>query len=167
MTDLLSREAVRLGLRAADRFDAVRQTGQALVDIGAVEAQYVDAMLERERQISTSLGEGFAIPHGTDESRKYINETRLTFLQFPDGVDWDDDRVVVCVGIAAVGEEHVGVLARLSRILVVPEQAAALRSASVVDDVLDVLGAIPEVPEGSAASEASVVRTPGAEEASA
>jgi mannitol/fructose-specific phosphotransferase system IIA component len=141
VTDLLSREAVRLGLRAADRFDAVRQTGQALVDIGAVEAQYVDAMLERERQISTSLGEGFAIPHGTDESRKYINETRLTFLQFPDGVDWEDDRVVVCVGIAAVGEEHVGVLARLSRILVVPEQAAALRSASTVDDVLDVLGA--------------------------
>ncbi|HEX6009037.1 MAG TPA: PTS sugar transporter subunit IIA, partial [Actinomycetota bacterium] len=129
MTDLLSREAVRLGLRAADRFDAVRQTGQALVDIGAVEAQYVDAMLERERQISTSLGEGFAIPHGTDESRKYINETRLTFLQFPDGVDWEDDRVIVCVGIAAVGEEHVGVLAKLARILVVPEQAAVLRSA--------------------------------------
>jgi mannitol/fructose-specific phosphotransferase system IIA component len=69
----------------------------------------------------------------------------LTFLQFPDGVDWEDDRVVVCVGIAAVGEEHVGVLARLSRILVVPEQAAALRSASAVDEVLDVLGAIPEV----------------------
>ena len=164
MTDLLSREAVRLGLRAADRFDAVRQSGQALVDIGAVEPQYVDAMLERERQISTSLGEGFAIPHGTDESRKYINETRLTFLQFPDGVDWEDDRVVVCVGIAAVGEEHVGVLARLSRILVVPEQAAALRSASAVDDVLDVLGAIPG--DGTV-SEANVVRTPGAEEASA
>ena len=164
MTDLLSREAVRLGLRAADRFDAVRQTGQALVDIGAVEPQYVDAMLERERQISTSLGEGFAIPHGTDESRKYINETRLTFPQFPDGVDWEDDRVVVCVGIAAVGEEHVGVLARLSRILVVPEQAAALRSASAVDDVLDVLGAIPG--DGTE-SEANAVRTPGAEEASA
>jgi mannitol PTS system EIIA component len=167
MTDLLSREAVRLGLRAADRFDAVRQTGQALVDIGAVEAQYVDAMLERERQISTSLGEGFAIPHGTDESRKYINETRLTFLQFPDGVDWEDDRVVVCVGIAAVGEEHVGLLARLSRILVVPEQAAALRSASAVDEVLDVLGAIAGVPGDDTVSEANVVRTAGAEEASA
>lgn len=164
MTDLLSREAVRLGLRAADRFDAVRQTGRSLVEIGAVEPPYVDAMLERERQISTSLGEGFAIPHGTDESRKYINETRLTFLQFPDGVDWEDDRVVVCVGIAAVGEEHVGVLARLSRILVVPELASALRSASAVDEVLDVLGAIPG---DSTVSEANVVRTPGAEEASA
>jgi mannitol/fructose-specific phosphotransferase system IIA component len=144
MTDLLSREAVRLGLRAADRFDAVRQTGQALVEIGAVEPPYVDAMLEREYQISTSLGEGFAIPHGTDESRRYINETRLSFLQFPDGVEWEDDRVIVCVGIAAVGEEHVGVLAKLAKILIVPEQAAVLRSASTVDDVLDVLAAIPE-----------------------
>ena len=52
--------------------------------------------------------------------------------------------MVVCVGIAAVGEEHVGVLARLSRILVIPDQAAALRSASVVDEVLGVLGTIPE-----------------------
>lgn len=144
MTELLSREAVRLGLRAADRFDAVRQTGQALVEIGAVEPPYVDAMLEREQQISTSLGEGFAIPHGTDESRRWIRETRLTFLQFPDGIDWGDDQVVVCVGIAAVGEEHVGVLAKLARILVVPEQAAVLRSAESVDDVLAVLGAIPE-----------------------
>src|ERR671915_1807064 len=114
MTDLLSREAVRLGLRAADRFDAVRQTGRALVEIGAVEPPYVDAMLERERQISTSLGEGFAIPHGTDESRRWIRETRLTFLQFPDGVEWGDENVIVCVAIAAQGDEHVGLLARLA-----------------------------------------------------
>lgn len=109
--------------------------------IGAVETPYVDAMLERERQISTSLGEGFAIPHGTDESRRWIRETKLAFLQFPDGVDWGDDTVTVCVGIAAVGDEHVGVLARLAQILVVPEQAALLRSAEHVDDVLAILGA--------------------------
>jgi mannitol PTS system EIIA component len=144
MTELLAREAVRLRLRAADRFDAVRQTGQVLVEIGAVEPPYVDAMLEREQQISTSLGEGFAIPHGTDESRRWIRETRLTFLQFPDGVDWGDDQVIVSVGIAAVGEEHVGVLAKLAKILVIPEQAAVLRSAESVDGVLAVLGAIPE-----------------------
>ena len=74
MTALLP-DGIRLGLQASDRFDAVRQSGQVLVDIGAVEAPYVEAMLERERLISTSLGEGFAIPHGTDESRRWIKET--------------------------------------------------------------------------------------------
>ena len=86
MAALLPPSGIRLGLTASDRFDAVRQSGQVLVEIGAVEAPYVDAMLERERLISTSLGEGFAIPHGTDESRRYIRETMLSFLQFPDGV---------------------------------------------------------------------------------
>jgi mannitol/fructose-specific phosphotransferase system IIA component len=140
MTDLLSADAVRLGLPASDRLDAVRQSGQVLVEIGAVEPPYVDAMLEREHQISTSLGEGFAIPHGTNESRRWIRETRLSFLQFPDGVDWGDDNVIVCVGIAAVGDEHVSLLARLAEVLVVPEQAASLRAAERVEDVLAILG---------------------------
>jgi mannitol/fructose-specific phosphotransferase system IIA component len=139
MGELLPPEAVRLGLRASDRFDAVRQSGDVLVEIGAVEAPYIDAMLEREQVISTSLGEGFAIPHGTDESRKWIRETKLAFLQFPDGIDWGDDIVTVCVGIAAVGDEHVGVLARLANVLVVPEQAARLRAAERVEEVLQIL----------------------------
>ena len=141
MTVLLPPDGIRLGLTASDRFDAVRQSGQVLIEIGAVEPPYVDAMLERERGISTSLGEGFAIPHGTEESRQWIKETMLSFLQFPAGVEWDDDTVTVCIGIAAVGDEHVGILANLARILTVPEQAARLRSAETPEDVLSVLGA--------------------------
>jgi PTS system mannitol-specific IIA component/phosphocarrier protein FPr len=140
MDALLPAAGIRLGLQASDRFDAVRQSGQVLIDIGAVEAPYVDAMLERERGISTSLGEGFAIPHGTEESRQWIKETMLSFLQFPGGVEWDDDTVTVCIGIAAVGDEHVGVLANLARVLTVPEQAARLRAAERPEDVLAILG---------------------------
>jgi PTS system mannitol-specific IIA component/phosphocarrier protein FPr len=137
---LLPAEGIRLGLTASDRFEAVRMSGEVLVEIGAVDPPYVEAMLERERGISTSLGEGFAIPHGTENSRRYIRETMLSFLQFPEAVAWDDDDVVVCVGIAAVGDEHVGVLANLARVLSVPEQAARLRSAERIDDVLALLG---------------------------
>jgi PTS system mannitol-specific IIA component/phosphocarrier protein FPr len=139
MTEFLTADAVRLGLHASDRTDAVRQSGELLVKIGAVEPPYIEAMLERERHISTSLGEGFAIPHGTDESRRWIRQTRLAYLQFPGGVDWGDDHVVVCVAIAALGDEHVGILARLAQVLVVPEQAARLRSAERVEDVLAIL----------------------------
>jgi mannitol/fructose-specific phosphotransferase system IIA component len=140
MDALLPAAGIRLGLQASDRFDAVRQSGQVLIDIGAVKPPYVDAMLERERGISTSLGEGFAIPHGTEESRRWINETMLSFLQFPAGVEWDDVTVTVCIGIAAVGDEHVGVLANLARVLTVPEQAARLRAAERPEDVLAILG---------------------------
>lgn len=144
MSELLPREGIRLGLEAPDRFDAVRRSGEVLVEIGAVEPAYVEAMLEREGHISTSLGEGFAIPHGTDESRRWINRTALSFLQFPAGVEWDDDDVIVCIGIAAVGDEHVELLARLARVLTVPEQAARLREAATPEDVLSLLGSIDE-----------------------
>jgi len=48
--------------------------------------------------------------------------------------------VIVCVGIAAVGDEHVGVLANLARVLTIPEQAARLLAAERPEDVLAILG---------------------------
>jgi len=139
MTELLTLEAIRLGLGASDRFDAVRQSGEVLVEIGAVEPPYVEAMLEREQGISTAVGEGFAIPHGTDDSRRWIRQTKLAFLQFPQGIEWEGQQVFVCVAIAAVGDEHMGVLSRLAQVLVVPEQATQLRTAQRVEDVLRIL----------------------------
>ena len=86
---MLSAEAVRLGLSATDKEDALRQCGAVLVEIGAAGPAYVDAMLEREQSVSTYMGEGVAIPHGTDASSEHINRAALAFLQFPDGVDWN------------------------------------------------------------------------------
>ncbi len=136
---LLSREGVRLGLRAADRQDAVRQAGQALVEIGAVEPGYVDAMLEREAILSSFVGEGFALPHGTDAARALVRHAALAVLQFPDGVDWDGQQVTVAIAVAAAADEHVGVMSRLAKILLDPDQAAQLRTTSDPDVVLSLL----------------------------
>jgi len=46
---LLQPQAIRLEGRAIERFEAVREAGEILVEIGAVEPPYVEAMLERER----------------------------------------------------------------------------------------------------------------------
>jgi mannitol/fructose-specific phosphotransferase system IIA component len=54
---VLSPEAIRLGLTAADKHDAVVQCGQILVEIGAVTSEYVESMCDRES--------GVALPHGT------------------------------------------------------------------------------------------------------
>ena len=135
----LSVEAVRLGCTAGDKTDAVQQTGEVLLEIGAIDDPYIKAMHERERSMSTYIGEGVAIPHGTDESRVHVRRTGLSFLQFPEGVDWNGEEAKVCIGIASQGDEHVGVLAALARILVVPEQAEQLRNAASVDEVVRLL----------------------------
>ena len=135
-TGVLVRDAVRLAQHAHDKWDALRQSGALLVDLGAVEPGYAAAILERERQISTYMGEGVAIPHGTDQARALVLRTALGFLQFPDGVDWDGETVYLCIPIAASGDEHVGVLSALAEILVDGDNAAALRESTDVDDVL-------------------------------
>ncbi|WP_304452081.1 PTS sugar transporter subunit IIA [Nocardiopsis sp. YSL2] len=136
----LTADAVRLGRTAADKKDAIDQCGALLVELGAVEPGYVSAMHEREASVSTFLGEGVAIPHGTDASRALIKETALALVQFPDGVDWDGNTAYLAVGIAASGDEHIGVLSALATVLSDPDRAQRLRSASAASEVLALLG---------------------------
>ncbi|HEV8560986.1 MAG TPA: PTS sugar transporter subunit IIA [Actinophytocola sp.] len=144
MPDVLGRNGIRLGLAAADKWDAIRQCGALLDGLGAVDPGYADAMLERERSVSTYIGEGVAIPHGTDAARALVRRTTLGVLQFPAGVDWDGQRVTLCVAIAARGEEHVAVLSALAQILMEPKAAERLRTSSDVDEVHRLLSGVGE-----------------------
>ncbi|WP_345409762.1 PTS sugar transporter subunit IIA [Nonomuraea salmonea] len=93
-------------------------------------------MLEREQTISTYVGEGVAIPHGTAASKGTVKRDAICVVRFPDGVDWDGEQVTLCVGIAAKDDGHVPLLAALADILLDPERARALREATEVSQVL-------------------------------
>ncbi|KQS60444.1 PTS sugar transporter subunit IIA [Geodermatophilus sp. Leaf369] len=126
---------------AADKTEAVRQAGELLVAAGAVTADYVASMLEREESISTYMGEGVAIPHGTNAGRESVLGDALTVTRYPAGVDWGNGRAEVVIGIAAVGDGHLPVLAALAQVLVDPEKAAELRAVTSVEQVLALLTA--------------------------
>lgn len=136
---LLDRGAIRLHEHAADRDQAIRRCGQVLVATGAVDASYVDAMIERERSISTYVGEGVAIPHGTLASKDAVHRDALSFVRFPETVDWGGEPVTICIGIAAQGDGHMGILAALAEILLEPGRAQALRDAHDPDEVIRLL----------------------------
>jgi PTS system mannitol-specific IIA component/phosphocarrier protein FPr len=142
VADVLPAAGIRLGLSAEDKWDAIRQCGAVLLELDAVEAGYPATMLEREKSVSTFIGEGVAIPHGTDESRALVKNTTLGVLQFPAGVDWDGQTVTICVAIAAKGNEHVAVLSALAQILMDPAQAERLRTSSSPDEVRTLLESI-------------------------
>ncbi|WP_061960709.1 PTS sugar transporter subunit IIA [Demequina flava] len=142
-SQLLGANAVRLGLTAADKTEALNQAGALLVEIGAATEAYADALHERETSVSTYVGEGVAIPHGTNESREYIERAALGYLQFPEGVDWDGETVYVCVAIASKSEEHVDILSALAQVLMDPAKAEQLRTATSADDVLSLLSPEP------------------------
>ncbi len=142
MAEVLPEAGIRLGLTATDKWDAIRQCGAVLLELGAVEAGYPETMLEREKSVSTFIGEGVAIPHGTDESRALVRNTTLGVLQFPGGVDWDGQQVTICVAIAAKGDEHVQVLSALAQILMDPAQAERLRTSAGTAEVRGLLESI-------------------------
>jgi PTS system mannitol-specific IIA component len=136
---ILQRNAVRLDERAATRDDAIRRCGGVLVEVGAVDPVYVEAMLERERSISTYVGEGVAIPHGTLEGKGAVRRDALAVVRFPETVDWGGNPVTVCVAIAAQGDGHVDLLAELAEILLDEDRATALREATDPDEVMTLL----------------------------
>ena len=64
-----------LGGTATTRDAAITEAGDLLVAAGAVDPSYVDAMHEREKSVSTAMGNGLAIPHGTNEAKGLIRRT--------------------------------------------------------------------------------------------
>ena len=139
LTELLAESSINLTATATGRDDAIRQAGEALLAAGAIEPSYIDAMLERENSVSTFVGEGVAIPHGTLAGKDAVKSDALVLLRFPDGVDWDGNAVSVAIGIAAKGNGHIALLSQLSTILLEPEKAEALRNATTTEQVYELL----------------------------
>lgn len=139
LPELLAEESIHLDASASGRDDAIRQAGQALLDVGAIDASYIDAMLERENSVSTYMGQGVAIPHGTLAGKDAVKKDALSLLRFPDGVDWDGNDVRLAFGIAARGNGHIALLAQLATVLLDPEKAEALRNATTTAEVYALL----------------------------
>ena len=138
---ILSKERISLQASATDKADAIRKAGELLVKSGCVLPEYVDGMLKREESMSTSLGNGVAIPHGIYENREHILKTGISVLQLTEGVDWEEgDKVLMVIGIAASADEHVGVLSNLADVIDDEGSLAELLKTNDPDIVVKYLG---------------------------
>ncbi|MEH8108775.1 PTS mannitol transporter subunit IICBA [Gallibacterium anatis] len=135
----LAPNQVFLGLKAANKEEAIRFAGEQLVKGGFVQPSYVDAMLEREKLVSTYLGEGVAVPHGTIEAKNAVLKTGIVFCQYPDGVrftDEEDGVAKLVIGIAARNNEHIQVVTAITNAL---DSEEAINTLTTTDDVEKVL----------------------------
>lgn len=140
----LKPEQIFLGLEASDKFEAIRFAGEQLVKAGFVQPSYVDAMFEREKLVSTYLGEGVAVPHGTIEAKDAVLKTGVVVCQYPAGVRFTDDEDGVAklvIGIAARNNEHIQVVSAITNALDSEEAIALLTSTNDVNKVLELLKA--------------------------
>ncbi len=142
---LLERSSIVLDGGSASRDDAITKAGELLVAAGAASPAYVDAMHVREQSVSTAMGKGLAIPHGTNEAKAEVKRTAISFVRYPGGIDWNGKQVKFVVGIAALGNEHLKLLGRIAEVFTDPAQVERLESAATEDDVLAVLGEVAPV----------------------
>lgn len=95
--------------------EAIKETGQLLVESGFVLEAYIEKMYEREEVITTYIGNHLAIPHGTSGSESLIKESGISILQLPNGVDFGEGNTVyLMVGIAGKGNTHLEILSKLA-----------------------------------------------------
>jgi PTS system mannitol-specific IIC component len=139
---VLALSSIVLGGRASSRDDAIDEAGTLLVAAGAVDESYVASMHDRETSVSTFMGNGLAIPHGTNEAKSSIHRTALSFVRYDQPVDWNGKPAEFVVGVAGAGDDHLALLSRIAGIFTDEQQVEALRAASTPEEVTAVLDAV-------------------------
>ena len=133
----LTRNNIMLGLESVSKEEAIKAAGTVLVKEKYVKANYVEAMLEREKIVSTYMGMGVAIPHGVGEAKKEVLASGISVLQYPNGIDFEGEKAYLVIGIAGVGDEHLQILSNIAIALDDNELVEKLRTTQNVDDILE------------------------------
>lgn len=133
---VIDEKGVVLNQASVSKEDAIRAAGALLVKQGCVEDAYVDAMVEREKLVTTYMGMGIAIPHGTSEAKGCVKKTGIVMVQYPEGIDFGGEMAQLIFGIAGIGDEHLDMLSKICEAL---EDEAVLEKMKTTDDVAWIL----------------------------
>ena len=139
---VLTPRTIVLGAPAATREEAIERAGQLLVEVGAVDGSYVAAMHEREQSVSTFMGNGLAIPHGTNEAKDSIRTSAMSFIRYDEPVDWNGKEARFVIGIAGADGGHMGLLSKIAKIFSKKESVAQLEAAQTPEEILDIFGKV-------------------------
>ncbi|MFJ2506197.1 PTS sugar transporter subunit IIA [Microbacterium sp. NPDC087592] len=141
---VLTPEQVRIHPGGATRDDALQEATDILVAAGAVTPAYVDAMRQREETVSTFMGNGLAIPHGTNDAKDAILASALSVVRYDGGVDWAGDSATFVIGIAGIGDEHLEILSRIAILFSEEDDVARLSAAQTPEELYALLSEVNE-----------------------
>ena len=142
MGDILTASQIKTPGTATNKDEAIREAGQILVDSGAVGPEYIDAMFEREKSVSTYMGNLLAIPHGTNEAKSMITKSSISVVRYPNAIDWNGNPVKFVIGIAGAGNDHLELLGKIAEVFLDESQIANLEQASSPAQVRDAFGKV-------------------------
>lgn len=135
--EVMVREGIKLNLSPVSKEEAIQAAGELLAELGYVDASYIPAMQEREKLVTTYMGMGVAIPHGTSQAKGTVKKTGIVLLQYPKGVDFGDEKAQLVFGIAGIGDEHLDLLSKICGMLEDEEVLEKLKTTSDIEWVFD------------------------------
>tara|TARA_B100000902_G_scaffold385713_1_gene427430 strand:+ start:38 stop:481 length:444 start_codon:yes stop_codon:yes gene_type:complete len=138
---VLIKESILTNKQFSDNKEATVAAGNLLLENGYVQKEYIQSMLEKldTQSFATYIGNGVAIPHGMSEGSKYVIDTGISVIQVPEGVDWNEEKAYIIVGIAANSDDHMNVLASLADAIEDIEDAKKLWKETSVDKIFNLL----------------------------
>ena len=137
---VLKKEGIKTGLKSVDKETAIRAAGQLLCDLGFTDEAYIQAMVARENMVSTYMGMGVAIPHGTSDAKEDVKKTGIVVMQYPEGVDFGEEKAYLIIGIAGVGDEHLEILGNIVASLEDEELLENLKKDADIDTIIKTFG---------------------------
>lgn len=141
--EVLSEANIKLNVELNNKEEAIRKTGQILVDNGYVDQSYVEKMLEREELTSTFMGNFVAIPHGTEDAKSMVSHSGLSIIQAPHGVDFGDGNIVkILIGIAGKGNEHLDILSKIAIVCSEEENINKIVEAKTASEVISLFSEV-------------------------
>ncbi|WP_374020126.1 PTS sugar transporter subunit IIA [Paenibacillus thiaminolyticus] len=134
---------IELDAKAKDAEEAIRAAGQLLVDSGAAEDSYIEAMVEsyREKGPYFVLAPHIALPHAKPESG--VKQASVSFVRLKQPVEFGHTRNDPVEFVFALGSsssaEHITLLRKLTTLLNEPANVEAMREAATPKDIEAIL----------------------------
>jgi PTS system mannitol-specific IIC component len=141
-TEILPLSSIVLSGSASDQASAIEEAGALLVASGAVDAGYVGSMHDREKSVSTYMGNLLAIPHGTNEAKSMIQRSAISVVRYPEGIQWNGNPVKFVIGIAGANNEHLELLSKIAEVFLDPDAIAKLEQATTQQQIADTFGKV-------------------------
>ncbi|MCW3156937.1 PTS sugar transporter subunit IIA [Micropruina sonneratiae] len=139
---VLKLSSIQLAGTASDRNGAIDEAGALLVSSGNVDSAYVESMHEREKSVSTYMGNLLAIPHGTNEAKALIKSSSISVVRYPGGIDWNGNPVKFVIGIAGAGNDHLELLGKIAEVFLDESRIAELEQATSAQEIRDAFGRV-------------------------
>ena len=144
ITELLNVNLIKLELTSKTKEDVIKEMVKMLdVDGKLLDVdKYTQAVLNREKEFSTGIGMGIAIPHGKSSG---VKEAALVFGRSTGGIDYKsmDDELAHIFFLIAVPEEssneHLKILSQISRKLMHKELRDSLMKACSPEEIITLL----------------------------